>query len=276
MSLASVEWLEERIEDPGIRVLDVRWYLADPDKGARDYAEAHIPGAVFVDLETELSDLSRQGEGRHPLPDLDALAARLALLGVGDSHTVVAYDHGPSSIAARAWWLLRRMGHDDVLVLDGGMTAWVAAGGRLSTESPMYRPAGFTVNPRNGDTVDLDRVAALGGALLLDARAPERYRGEVEPVDPVAGHIPGARSLPYESLVGPDSRLLPRDVLADRFASVGVTAESDVIVACGSGVNACQLILAAVVAALPEPKLYPGSYSQWSRAGMPVITGPDS
>lgn len=274
MSLASTDWLLEHIEDPDLRVLDVRSYLTHPGRGAHEYAEGHIPGAVFLDLETDLSDLSRTGEGRHPLPDPPELAGRLAALGIGDSHTIVAYDHGPSANAARAWWLLRHLGHRDARVLDGGMAAWTAAAGELSDEVPSFGSATFTVAVRAGDTVDLHEVANPGAAILLDARAPGRFRGEVEPIDPIPGRIPGARNLPYQGLVGPDSRLLAPADLLGRFREVGVTADSDVIVACGSGVTACHLILAAVTAGLPEPRLYPGSYSQWVGAGRPVQTGP--
>lgn len=273
MTLASADWLIEHIEDPGLRVLDVRWYLADHLQGAREYEVGHIPGAVFLDLESDLSDPSKPDAGRHPLPDPDALAKRLGALGIGNSHRVVAYDHGPSDVAARAWWLLRHLGHPDALVLDGGIGAWTAAGGALSTIVPTHPPAAFVPMPRTDDTVDLERVADLGDAILVDARAPERFRGEVEPVDPVPGHIPGAVSLPYESLVGPDSKLLPPRVLAARFAEVGVGVDTEAITMCGSGVTACHLVLAAVIAGLPEPRLYPGSYSQWSTAKMPIAIG---
>lgn len=274
MSLTSADWLLKHIEDPGTRVLDVRSYLAHPGRGAREYAEGHIPGAVFLDLETDLSDLTRAGEGRHPLPNPQRLAISLGNLGIGDSHTIVAYDQGPSANAARAWWLLRHLGHRDARVLDGGMPAWLAADGSLSQEVTSHSPSSFTVSVRSGDTAGLEEVANRGGSILLDARAPERFRGEVEPIDPVPGRIPGAYNLPYEDLVGPDSRFLAPGELLERFREVEVTADSVVIVACGSGVTACHLALAAVTAGLPEPRLYPGSYSQWVGAGQPVETGP--
>lgn len=274
MSLTSVEWLSKHVGDPSVRVLDVRSYLQHPGRGAREYADAHIPAAIFLDLETALSDPTRSGEGRHPLPDPHSLGRELAELGIGDSHMVVAYDHGPSANAARAWWLLRHLGHRDAWVLDGGMTAWTAAGGGLTDEVPSFDPATFTVSVRPGDTADLDEVADPGEAILLDARAPERFRGEVEPIDPVPGRIPGSRNLPYEELLGPDFRFLPPEVLAERFAALDVDDGSEVIATCGSGVTACHLILSAVVAGLPEPRLYPGSYSQWVGVGRPVATGP--
>lgn len=270
MTLVGAAWLADRLEDPGIRVLDVRWYLTDHDLGLRQYANAHLPGAVFLDLEDDLSDTARAGEGRHPLPDPHVLARRLGALGIGTGHTVVAYDHGPSAIAARAWWLLRHIGHPDVRVLDGGMTAWEAAGLPTTDLLPSHEPTTFEVRVREGDTASMAEVAARGDAVLLDARAPERYRGEVELVDPIPGHIPGAVNLPFDELVGVDQRLLDTDMLRARFAAAGVDERTATIASCGSGVTACHLILSAVAAGLPEPRLSPGSYSQWSRADMPV------
>lgn len=270
MTLVAVDWLADRLEDPDIRVLDVRWYLSDHDQGRREYAEGHLPGAVFLDIEDDLSDTTRPGEGRHPLPDPGDLAGTLGRLGVGTAHTVVVHDDGPGVVAARAWWLLRHLGHADTHVLDGGISAWRGAGLPVDDLVPDHPPTTFDIRVRGDDTVTMEDVVGRGTVVLLDARAPERYRGEVEPVDPVPGHIPGAVNLPNAALVGGDGRFLPPEVLRSRFAAAGVDPEHDVVASCGSGVTACHLILGAVAAGLPEPRLYPGSYSQWSRAGRPV------
>lgn len=273
MSIVNPDWLAERIGAGAVRVLDVRWYLTDHELGRHEYAEGHIPGAVFMDLEEDLSDLSIERAGRHPLPEPTALKARFERVGIGTDLPVVTYDHGPSSIAARAWWLLRKLGHPDVHVLDGGIEAWKDAGHPLSDEVPDYPVGTFASDVTTWEIADLPEVADRGDTVLLDARAPERFRGEVEPADPIAGHIPGAVNLPTTDLVGSDQRLLPPDELRARFAETGAGPDEGAIASCGSGVTACHLVLAASVAGLPEPRLYPGSYSQWVREGMPVETG---
>ncbi len=270
MSLISPDELLARLGDPTLRICDVRWWLTDPGKGRRDYAAAHLAGAVFVDADRDL--VAPVGPGRHPLPSPAEFARRMEQLGIGDNSDVVAYDDAGGTIAARLWWMLDDLGHARVRVLDGGIEAWVAAGGALTDEVPATRPGRLTL--RTAWTRTIDREALVPRLIaadiaLTDARAPERYRGEVEPVDPVPGHIPGAVSRPTAGNLGPDGRFLPPDALRGRFADLGL----QVAVACGSGINACHNALAMRIAGLPDPLLYPGSYSDWATAGMPIATG---
>ena len=270
MSLRSPEDLLRRLDRPNLRICDVRWWLVDPPRGRREYEAGHLPGAVFVDVDTDL--VATDGPGRHPLPDPATFARRLEALGIDDESEVVAYDDAGGAVAARLWWMLDDLGHPDVSVLDGGLSAWVAAGGRLTSEVPSYPPGHLTLRDRWSRTIDRDALAArlvADQVVLVDARAAERYRGDVEPVDPVAGHVPGAVNLPFSGNVGSDGRLLAPDELRIRYADLGPA----VAVSCGSGINACHDALAMRVAGLPDPLLYPGSYSDWSRAGLPVATG---
>jgi thiosulfate/3-mercaptopyruvate sulfurtransferase len=272
MSLMTPDELRGRLGDPDLRVCDVRWWLADPDKGRRDYRAAHIPGAIFVDLDRDL--VAPSGPGRHPLPSPVAFAARMAELGIGDRHEVVAYDDAGGTVAARLWWMLDDLGHRRARVLDGGLQAWEAAGGPLTAEVPVFTPAAFSAAPTWSRIIAREALAArlaAGDIALVDARAGERYRGEIEPVDPVAGHIPGAISRPTAGNLDPAGRFLAPAVLRRRFEDLGPAVANQ----CGSGVNACHNALAMRVAGLPDPLLYPGSYSDWSTAGMPVATGDD-
>jgi len=276
MSLIAAAELAALLDDPDLRIADVRWSLAAPAAGLAAYAEAHLPGAVFVDLDTVLTGPA--GSGRHPLPDPAVFVAALGVLGIGQRHRVVAYDDAGGTVAARLWWMLDVLGHPRAAVLDGGIAAWHAAGLPLTADVPARavvppeeRVAAPPAWPR---TIPREELAPyLGTLTLLDARAPERYRGEIEPIDPVAGHIPTAVSAPTASFLGPDGRLLAPDALRARFRALGGAGERPVVVSCGSGVNACQLALAMRAAGLPDPLLYPGSYSDWSRAGMPIATG---
>ena len=274
MTLVSAADLATRLDDPDLRIADVRWSLAAPAAGHAAYLQAHLPGAVFVDLDTVLT--APVGPGRHPLPGPAALAAALGALGIGRAHRVVAYDDAGGTVAARLWWMLDALGHPRAAVLDGGIAAWRAAGLPLTPDVPRHAPAGPWPGllPSWSRTIEREELASrLGTLTLLDARAPERYRGDVEPIDPVPGHIPTASSAPTASFLGPDGRFLAPADLARRFAALRAAGERPVVVACGSGVNACQLALAMRAAALPDPLLYPGSYSDWSRAGMPIATG---
>ena len=270
MSMISAGALLARIDDPDLRLADVRWWLSDPATGRRDYDTGHIPGAVFVDLDTDL--VANEGPGRHPLPEPAAFLRRMEALGFDAASHIVAYDDAGGTVAARLWWMLDDLGHARVQVLDGGIQAWVAAGGPLTTTVPTYPSGRLGLRERWSRTIDrAELIAQLGNVAIVDARAPERYRGDIEPIDPVAGHIPTAVSLPTGGNLDGGGRLLPAAELRNRFESLG----DEVVVACGSGVNACHNALAMRVAGLPGPLLYPGSYSDWSRSGLPVATGDD-
>ena len=268
--LVDAAWLVEHLDDPEVRVADTRWYLGDPGGGHHAYHEGHVPGAVYVSLEHHLS--AGEGPGRHPLPTREEFADCMGTLGFGDEHLVVAYDDRGGAIAARLWWMLRNIGHEQAAVLDGGIQAWQAAGGALETETPSPQTAVMTVRPPLTRHIDRESLAErLGTVPLIDARAAERYRGETEPIDPVAGHIPTARNAPYEGNLTADLTFADTKTLRERFVSLG--ADGDTVVYCGSGVTACHDILAMKVAGLPEPTLYPGSWSDWSTSGGPVTTG---
>jgi len=270
--LIGVDALAAEIAADAVRVADVRWYLAAPERGQEEYAAGHIPGAVFVDLAADLS--SDDGPGRHPLPPRDVFAGTMGRLGFGDDDLIVAYDDASGSVAARLWWMLRDIGHDRVAVLDGGIQAWTASGRSLERSLPEIPPATMAVRAPLTRTIDRETLAGrLDELVVIDARAPERYRGETEPIDPEAGHIPTARNVPHADNVATDLRFLPARMLAARYGHAGATFDSEVVVYCGSGVTACHDALAMTVAGLPEPMLYPGSWSDWSTAGMPVETG---
>jgi thiosulfate/3-mercaptopyruvate sulfurtransferase len=268
--LVTAAWLLEHADDPAVRIADTRWYLADPTGGHAAYHEGHIPDAVYVSLDHHLS--APEGPGRHPLPDREDFAVCMGSLGFGDDHLVVAYDDRGGAIAARLWWMLRDIGHDRVAVLDGGIQAWTASGGDLETEPPSPVPATMTVRAPLTTQIDRETLRQrLGTIPLIDARAPDRYRGETEPIDPVAGHIPTARNAPYEGNLNEDLTFADAAELRHRFESLG--AGDETVVYCGSGVTACHGILAMTVAGLPEPTLYPGSWSDWSTSRGPVATG---
>ncbi|GIG19447.1 sulfurtransferase [Cellulomonas chitinilytica] len=248
-------------------VLDVRWALGRTD-GHELYLAAHVPGAVFVDLETELAAPPSPAEGRHPLPDVGDLEAAARRWGVRDDRAVVVYDGVGGMSAARAWWLLRWAGVPDVRLLDGGLDGWVAAGLGVEAGDVLAEPGDVVLVPGALPTVTADEAAAWEGD-LLDARAAERYAGEVEPVDPQAGHIPGALSVPTAGNLAPDGSFLPDDALRARFRDV----TGPVAVYCGSGVTAAHQV-AALAAVGVEAALYPGSWSQWSNdPDRPVATG---
>ncbi|MFE2293927.1 sulfurtransferase [Streptomyces sp. NPDC059452] len=253
-------------------LLDVRWQLGGPH-GRPAYEAGHLPGAVFVDLDTELAGPAGSG-GRHPLPDPEAFGAVMRRAGVGQSTPVVVYDGGQGWAAARAWWLLRWTGHPDVRVLDGGLAAWT---GDLSTGIPHPAEGDFRPKPGALPTLDADGAAALARTgLLLDARAAERYRGDVEPIDRVGGHIPGAVSAPTTENVAEDGRYLPADRLAERFGALGAGKSAENVgVYCGSGVSGAHEVLALEIAGI-SAALYPGSWSEWSAdPSRPVATGPE-
>ncbi|MEV4168708.1 sulfurtransferase [Nonomuraea sp. NPDC049709] len=256
----------------GATVLDVRWRLGGPP-GLEFYREGHIEGAVYCDLDADLAAPPGEG-GRHPLPDAAAFQGAMRRLGVSDGRPVVVYDDAGSTVAARAWWALRYFGHQDVRVLDGGLPAWIEAGLPTTKETPEPVEGDFTARPGGMPVLTADEAAALAGrGVLLDARAAERYRGEVEPVDPVAGHVPGAVSAPTTENVGPDGRFLDPGALRARFADLGVGEGVEAGAYCGSGVTAAHEVLAMAVAGLPAA-LYVGSWSNWvADPSRPVATG---
>ena len=265
--IVSAEWLASHLNDPSLRLVDVRSLLGDPDKGRSEYAIGHIPGAQFLDVESDLA--GHEGGGRHPLPDLDTFASTIGSLGISRDHQVVIYDADHGSMAARLWWMLRHIGHERAAVLDGGWPAWIQAGGSQTSVRPGFTPVTYEMNVRTDDQATRTEVAKRSSTTtLIDARAGARYRGEFEPIDPVAGHIRGAINIPHESLAR-DGRMLPVAEL-----TLHLTADRDAIAYCGSGVTACYVILAHAVAGFPLPKLYVGSWSDWVGAGMPVaVTG---
>jgi thiosulfate/3-mercaptopyruvate sulfurtransferase len=267
----------ERLLEParGLVLLDVRWRLGADDPRA-EYDASHIPGAIYVDLEGELSGPANERAGRHPLPSSEAVEQAAARWGVRPDSLVVVYDDNGGMSAARAWWLLRWIGHERVHVLDGGLGAWRAADGPLTaaeSDTPAVAPTTAPGDRGSMPTVDADDIAAGRVEVLLDARSPERFRGEQEPVDRVAGHIPGAISAPTADNLGPDGCFRSADELLRRFEQLGVTSGGRVAVYCGSGVTAAHEVLALEVAGI-RAALFPASWSGWiADAERPVATG---
>lgn len=260
--LISVEELAARLDE--VTVLDVRYRLGGPP-GLEEFAEGHIPGARYVDLDTDLADPPGEG-GRHPLPDERRFEQAMRRVGVTADRPVVVYDAWQGRAAGRAWWLLRHHGHPDVRVLDGGWPVWLAAGQLVETDERPSPEGDFTVSPTKGmPMVEAEEV--MDADVLIDARAPERYRGATEPVDPVAGRIPGARNVPTTDNVGEDGRFRDVATLRQLYEAVGATEGRTVAAYCGSGVTATHDILAMEVAGI-RATLYPGSWSGW-------ITDPD-
>ena len=238
------------------RFVDCRWELGKPERGRELYLGGHIPGASFLDVERELSAPPATPGGRHPLPAAEDFARAAGAAGIGPDVFVVAYDQGMTGGAARLWWLLRHFGHDDVAVLDGGVGTWL---GPLADGEEEVEPAEFVPSPREDDTVDAETLRPRLGderLTIVDARLPERFRGEVEPIDPVAGRIPGARNAPYTEELPPD-----------------LTDAGEIVAYCGSGITAAVVLLRLARAGRPDARLYPGSWSDWSGRGLPAETG---
>lgn len=261
-----------------VSILDVRWQLSEPD-GSTAYRQGHIPGAVYVSLEDELSDHSVTGRGRHPLPTGQAVAAAACRWGLRQGVPVVVYDDWNRAGSARAWWVLTAAGLPGVRILDGGLAAWRSAGGALDTDVPQPPPGDVTVPHEDLyagalPTLTAEQVAARVGT-LLDARAPERFRGDVEPADRVAGHIPGARNLPSTSVLDDDGSFLSGAELDAVLSVAGISDATGAGVYCGSGITAA-VVVAALAAAGRHPALFPGSWSQWSSdPAHPVAVGPE-
>ena len=262
--LISTTELADRLDE--VVLNDIRWALTDPEQGRQTYKAGHIPGAVFVDLDADLS--SEPGPGRHPLPDPSEFAETLGRLGIGASDEVVVYDDMKNTVAARMWWMMRSIGHTRIRVLDGGYQRWLEEGryvdtGDVTRTGTTYPKLEFTGVATHHDLADRPHI---------DARASARYRGDYEPVDPKAGHIPGAINLPATNNLDVDGRFLSANDLLRRFESVG----DDAVVSCGSGVTACHNALAMVLAGLEMPNVYVGSFSEWSNLDLPVSTGNNS
>jgi len=276
--LIQAEDLARRLGDAGLRIFDCRFDLARPDAGRARYDEGHLPGAAYADLNRDLSVPGTPMSGRHPLPPAADFEARLRRWGVDGDSVVIAYDDGNSMYAARLWWMLRWLGHRRALVLDGGMRRWMQLGLPLEEAITSRLPGNFVAHSHPEYVVDSEHVLAASRertSRILDARAPERYRGEVEPIDPVAGHVPGARNYPFTASLGADGRFLPaaelRAALEERLE--GVPAQGTVAM-CGSGVTACHLLLAMELAGLGGARLYAGSWSEWCRnPSRPVARG---
>lgn len=277
--LVDVAWLAANLDDLRVRVVDVRWYLSGK-RGADEYLRGHLPEASFVDLDRDLAAPPGAGPGRHPLPSAVDFARVLARIGVTRSSIVVAYDDAGGAIAARFWWLLRWFGHAGGRVLDGGISAWTAAGYPLSTEAPALTTAPqLGLVPGGAGLVDkstVDRLRVEPAAVILDARARERFEGRSEPVDARPGHIPGARSAPFvENLVAPGGAFLSATELADHYRKLGALEAEQVVCYCGSGVTACHDLLALAIAGREDALLYEGSWSDWSRdSALPAAVGP--
>jgi thiosulfate/3-mercaptopyruvate sulfurtransferase len=263
--LVDAGWLRDHLDDSDVRVIDFRWYLSGRD-GRDEFLRGHIPHAVFLDLEKVTGT---EGGGRHPMPTADQFQREMRLRGVDPDTKVVVYDDSGGSTAARLWFLLGHFGHRAQAVLDGGLQAW---GGPLEDEVEVFAPGRFTARETDRSRIlDFEAVKELRDVPLVDARAGERYRGEREPIDPKAGHIPGALSAPFTENLGPDGKFKSPDELRRQYEELG--AQDGAVFYCGSGVNATHHLLAMEIAGLPNARLYAGSWSDWSNRDAPVVTG---
>jgi thiosulfate/3-mercaptopyruvate sulfurtransferase len=277
-TLVSAAELQQKFADPQWKIFDVRHDLFDLDAGLRAYRAGHIPGAQFASIEDDLSGTKTGSNGRHPLPTRDTLVERFRAWGIDSSTQIVAYDAQGGQFAARLWWLSLWLGHRAVAVLDGGWPAWLASGGAIESVAPVPARSDFTAAGSQVRVVDVRDVLAASSArerLLVDARLPERYRGEQEPIDPVAGHIPGAVNRAWQQNLAADQRFKAATELRAEFdALLGGRAAHQVTHQCGSGVTACHNVLAMTVAGLPDSALYSGSWSEWiADPTRPIRTG---
>ena len=275
--LIDAEELASMLDAAELRIVDCRFSLLAPEQGLSDYGAGHIPGAVYAHLDNDLAAPVSARSGRHPLPDADRFVRCLREWGISNDSRVVVYDDASGGLAARLWWLLRWVGHTRVVLLDGGFVAWSDAGLPISTEVPEPEEGSFVGRAKPDMVIDVhelcERLAADTPFRLVDARDAARFRGEVEPIDSVAGHVPGAKNLPFTDSLDTQGRWLSEGELSARWGRLGVQ-EREWAVMCGSGVTACHLALSAVQAGLPEPRLYVGSWSEWIRdEGRPVATG---
>ena len=265
--LVTTEELARHLDDPQWVVFDVRHDLVDPAKGPSAYAAGHIPGAYFANTDHDLSGAKTGKNGRHPLPDVDAFAAKMSACGVGPGVQVVAYDDMGGNFAVRLWWLLRWLGHDKVALLDGGLPLWEKEGRPVTKEVPAARRGNFTPRPHLGGVVDVhfvDRFREDSSLRLIDARAAERFQGQQETIDPVAGHVPGAVNRFWKANLAPDGRFkAPGQLRTELLALLEDTPPESAVHMCGSGVTACHNMFAMALAGLGEGRLYPGSWSEW-------------
>ncbi|MEM9162053.1 MAG: sulfurtransferase [Cyanobacteria bacterium P01_F01_bin.4] len=262
--LVTTDWLAQHLNDPQVVVVDCRFSLPEPDLGRQQYETGHIPGAYYLDLNQDLSSPVQPHGGRHPLPDWGKFVARLNQLGIHSSlpTRVLVYDDSRFAFAARLWWMLRYLGHNHVAILDGGFGAWQAAGLPLSQEFPSERAGHFEPQPQAGWVVDIDAVRELPpNTLLIDSRSAERYRGETEPIDPIAGSVPSAVNAFWKEITDESGHLKSADELAEHWRMADEA--DDVVVYCGSGVTACVNLFSQVMAGKPMSKLYPGGWSDW-------------
>ncbi len=268
-TLVTTDILNQHLDDPNWVVIDCRFVLADPAAGRAMYDLAHIPSARFADLDQDLSSPVTQQSGRHPLPSAERFLSTVRSWGINQQTQVVAYDQLGGALASRLWWLMRWMGHRQVAVLEGGYPAWTAKELSTTAELPQVSPGDFQGTPDDQMWLTSEAVAAAlaeGNSLLLDARAPERYRGEVEPVDPVAGHVPGATNVPFKENMNEHGGYLSAAELKARFEAVAGDLPPEAVVhMCGSGITACHNILAMEIAGLSGSRLYAGSWSEWIR-----------
>ena len=277
--LLECQELSGRLEDSNWRVIDCRFDLSDSTAGRRDFEAAHIPGAVFMDLNEDLAAKPEAGTGRHPLPDVALIEGKIGRLGVDRSTTVVVYDGGNGAMAARAWWIFRWLGHENVKLLNGGWAAWAALGHPVSSDPVVVSPTKFVAKLRDEMVVTTDEISSsmeqIPAMNLLDARDARRFAGEHEPIDKVAGHVPGARNLPFPESLNDDGSWKSAAELAALWSrQLGNNKQTQWVAMCGSGVTACHLALSAVEAGYREPRLYIGSWSEWiADSGRPIGLG---
>lgn len=263
--IVSPEWLAANTQNPQVVIIDCRFSLADPELGQKQYQESHIPRAFYLDLNRDLASLVEKHGGRHPLPNIAELADKLNAIGINFQDTlVVVYDDSRLAFAARLWWLLRYMGHSKIAVLDGGFSSWKTAGYPVTNILPESRQGKFVPELRSDLIVDIEAVKGrkdLPGRVLVDSRESDRYLGLREPIDPIAGHIPGAVNYPWQDVTDEGSKVRSPNEQKQRWTELETAAE--IIVYCGSGVTACVNLLSLEIAGIPNAKLYPGSWSDW-------------
>ncbi len=264
--IVSAQWLKENLENDNLIVIDARFSLQEPNLGKKQYESQHIPGAHYLDLNADLSSIAQKHGGRHPLPDISQLTAKLSTIGVTSepASLIVVYDNSRLAFASRFWWLMRFLGHERVVLLDGGFDGWKARGYDVTSAIPKPTPGNFVAHPNYDWIVDIEAVKKrkdLSGVLLVDSRVRERYLGEIEPIDPIAGHIPGAVNYPWQGVTDAQSYIQPVEYQQNRWENLEDAEE--IIVYCGSGVTACVNLLSLAIAGIDNTKLYAGSWSDW-------------